>query len=95
MARLFYKTVLNPDKVPYWLLSLNFDIMNEFSLYELSGTPEEFDLVHRTIKCIIRELVLKKKILRSIVEAELRTDDGKTVIHIFRNKEIVETFFIE
>lgn len=37
----------------------------------------------------------KGDIRRSFVETELRQDEGRTVIHIFRNHIIVQTYYIE
>lgn len=40
-------------------------------------------------------LMEKGDIRRSFVETELRQDEGRTVIHIFRNHIIVQTYYIE
>ena len=43
----------------------------------------------------IRSLMGKGDIRRSFVETELRQDEDRTVIHIFRNHMIVQTYYIE
>ncbi len=43
----------------------------------------------------IRSLMEKGDIRRSFVETELRQDEGRTVIHIFRNNVVVQTYYIE
>ena len=61
----------------------------------LKGNEQDFRNLKSFIDAEIRSLMEKGDIRRSFVETELRHDEGRTVIHIFRNHMIVQTYYIE
>jgi len=86
MAKITYKSSIPNDK-PLWLLKLD--------ATELKGNEQDFRNLKSFIDAEIRSLMEKGDIRRSFVETELRHDEGRTVIHIFRNHIIVQTYYIE
>ena len=59
------------------------------------GNEQDFRNLKSFIDAEIRSLMEKGDIRRSFVETELRQDEDRTVIHIFRNHMIVQTYYIE
>ena len=93
MAKITYKSSIPNDKT-LWLLKLQMAV-SQLDATELKGNEQDFRNLKSFIDAEIRSLMEKGDIRRSFVETELRHDEGRTVIHIFRNHIIVQTYYIE
>ncbi len=93
MAKITYKSSIPNDK-PLWLLKLQLAV-SQLDAAGLKGNEQDFRNLKSFIDAEIRSLMEKGDIRRSFVETELRQDEGRTVIHIFRNHIIVQTYYIE
>lgn len=93
MVKIAYKSNIPNDK-PLWLLKLQLAV-SRLDATELKGNERDFHNLKSFIDAEIRSLMEKGDIRRSFVETELRQDEGRTVIHIFRNHMIVQTYYIE
>ena len=91
MAKITYKSSIPNDK-PLWLLKLQMAV-SQLDATELN--EQDFRNLKSFIDAEIRSLMEKGDIRRCFVETELRHDEGRTVIHIFRNHIIVQTYYIE
>ena len=93
MAKITYKSSIPNDK-PLCLLKLHI-ADRQLHATELKRNEQDFRNLKSFIDAEIRSLMEKGDIRRSFVETELRHDEGRTVIHIFRNHIIVQTYYIE
>ena len=91
MAKITYKSSIPNDK-PLWLLKLQLAV-SQLDATGLKGNEQDFRNLKSFIDAEIRSLMEKGDIRRSFVETELRHDEGKTVIHIFRNQMMVQTYY--
>lgn len=95
MAKVFYKSTIPNDK-PQWLLNVQTAVDRLARMMTLQGNERDFHNLQMFIDAEIAAQAVRGNIRRdTVVKTELRTDDGKTVIHIFRNQMIVQTYFIE
>lgn len=92
MAKITYKSSIPNDK-PLWLLKSSWPSASWMPPTE--GNEQDFRNLKSFIDAEIRSLMGKGDIRRSFVETELRQDEDRTVIHIFRNHMIVQTYYIE
>ena len=93
MAKITYKTSI-PNYKQLWLLKLQLDV-SHMDATGMKGNEQDFRNLKSFIDAEIRSLMGKGDIRRSFVETELRQDEDRTVIHIFRNHMIVQTYYIE
>lgn len=94
MAKVTYKSVIPNDK-PVWLQELDAAV-DTIAFMPLQGTEQDFRNLHMFLRAEIDKQRAKGLIRNdSKVETEIRTDEGRTVIHLFRNKVLVQTYFIE
>ena len=96
MGRLKYYSMIPNDK-PEWLLRLQMAISQRFG-----GEWEDSQYFWEDLKqFVIDELWTMldnrgcKAAIRSKVTIDLVTDEGKTVLHIKRNRIVVQTYWIE
>lgn len=95
MAKVTYKSSIPNDK-PQWLLNIQKGVSQATGMMSLQGDERDWKNLKSFIDASIRAEQERGNILRGTsVKTELRTDDGKTVIHIFRNQMIVQTYYIE
>lgn len=94
MARIYYKSVIPNDK-PLWLLKLQLSVSRALEFAELNGDERDFRNLKAFIDAEIKSMMQKREIHRSVVETNIVTDSGRTVLNIFRNSNLIQTYFIE
>lgn len=94
MAGIYYKSVIPNDK-PLWLLRLQLSLSRALEFVELNGDERDFRNLKAFIDAEIRSMVQKREIYRSVVETNIVTDSGRTVLNIFRNGNLIQSYFIE
>lgn len=95
MAKVTYKSVIPNDK-PQWLLNVEAAVERLARMMTLQGNDRDWHNLQMFIDAEIGAQAVRGNIRRDTsVKTELRTDEGKTVIHLFRNQMIIETFYIE
>lgn len=94
MAKVYYKSVIPNDK-PLWLLKLQLSVSQALEFAELNGDERDFRNLKTFIDAEIRSMVQKREIHRSVVETNIVTDSGRTVLNIFRNGNLIQSYFIE
>lgn len=95
MATVHYKSVIPNDK-PQWLLNVQSAVSQVLDGVELQNNERTY----RNLKVFIDAKVQAERERGNLhhgtsVKTEIRTDEGKTVIHLFRNQMIVQTYYIE
>lgn len=94
MGQLRYYSMTPNDK-PEWLLRLQLDISIEYAQREMKDTQENWEELKGYTDELIHQMYARRDIhIRSEVHTELRTDEGKTVLHILRNRKIIQTYYI-
>lgn len=90
MKKLKYKSII-PNTKPNWLLKLQMDVAEENTYHPFP------DLVSLKVFLDdrIHSLIENKEIRRSFVETEVRADNGKTTLLIFRNRINIQTYYFE
>lgn len=94
MGKLRYKSAI-PHNKPMWLLKLQFLISQEYDDAELENSAVGLEKIDAFIRKSIHGLVDSRDIRRSVVETEVRSDDGRTVLFIFRNGRLLQTYYIQ
>ena len=94
MAGIYYKSVIPNDK-PLWLLKLQLSVSQALEFAELNGDERDFRNLKAFIDAEIKSMMQKREIHRSVVETNIVTDSGRTVLNIFRNGNLIQTYFIE
>jgi hypothetical protein len=94
MGKLRYKSVI-PHNKPMWLLKLQFLISQEYDDVELENNAVELEKIDSFIRKSIHSLIDSRDVCRSVVETEVRSDDGRTVLFIFRNGRLLQTYYIQ
>lgn len=90
MAKLRYKSII-PNSKPYWLLKLQMDVSEQNNYLPFT----DLETLKSFIEDRIRSLIEDKTICRSLVETEVREDNGKATLIIFRNRIDVQTYYFE
>lgn len=95
MAKVHYKSTIPNDK-PQWLFNLQSVVSRVLDGVELQNNERTY----RNLKMFIDAKVQAERERGNLqkgtaVKTEIRTDEGKTVIHLFRNQVIVQTYYIE
>lgn len=94
MATITYKSVIPNDK-PRWLEELDASVDTIASI-QVRGTEQDFCNLNMFLRAEINWLYSNGQIRNdSKIETEIRTDSGRTVLMLFRNKVLVQTYFIE
>lgn len=94
MAKIYYKSIIPNDK-PEWLLNVQKAVENATGRMSLQGSERDFMNLQAFINAEIAAQRSRGNIRAEKVETELRTDEGRTVIHIYRNHQLVQTYYIE
>lgn len=94
MAKVFYKSVIPNDK-PQWLLNVQAAVSQTLDGVQLQGDERDFKNLKSYIDAKIQSERERGNLIRSDVTTDLLTDSGRTVIRIFRNRDLVQTYFIE
>lgn len=85
-----------PSDKPEWLLRLQLDISIEYAQREIEDTQENWEELKGYADALIHQMYARRDIqIRSEVRTEIRTDEGKTVLDIFRNRKVIQTYYIE
>lgn len=94
MATITYKSVIPNDK-PQWLQELDVSV-DTIAFIQVKGTEQDFRNLNMFLRAEIDRQYIKGRIRNdSKIETEIRTDSGRTVIHLFRNRMLLQTYFIE
>lgn len=95
MGHLRYNSMIQSDK-PEWLLRLQFEVSQHYTLRGIEDTPEEWLALQDFVDAFIRSLYIRRDIMvKSEVAADLQTEDGKTQLLIKRNGKTVQAYYIE
>lgn len=90
MKKLKYKSII-PNSKPNWLLRLQMEVAEENTYHPFP----DLESLKSFIDARIQSFIMDKTIRRSFVETEVRTDNGKTTLIIFRNRIDVQTYYFE
>ena len=94
MAKVFYKSNIPNDK-PLWLLNVQLAVSQALEFTELRGDERDFRNLKSFIDAEIQSQRSRGNLIRSDVTTDMLTDGGRTVIRIFRNRDLIQTYFIE
>lgn len=87
---------MTPKDKPEWLLRLQFEVSQHYTLRGIEDTPEEWLALQDFVDAFIRSLYIRRDIMvKSEVAADLQTEDGKTQLLIKRNGKPVQAYYIE
>ena len=87
---------MTPNDKPEWLLRLQMEISQHYSLQRMEDTMENWNKLKDYVDAKILELYNRKDVMvRSQIESALITDEGKTVLHIERNRKVVLTYYLQ
>ena len=87
---------MTPNDKPEWLLRLQMEISQHYSLQGMEDTMENWNKLKDYVDAKILELYNRKDVMvRSQIESALITDEGKTVLHIERNRKVVQTYYLQ
>ncbi|SES88675.1 hypothetical protein [Prevotella sp. kh1p2] len=94
MGKLRYRSMIPNDK-PEWLLRLQLEISQAYSIRGMEDTPEDWQWLKDLVNANIMEFYNRRDItVMSEIETAVVTDEGKTVLQIKRNKKVVQTYSI-
>ena len=95
MRKLRYYSMIPNDK-PEWLLRLQMEISQHYSLQGMEDTMENWIKLKDYVDAKILELYNRKDVMvRSQIESALITDEGITVLDVLRNRRPVLTYKIK
>lgn len=94
MAQVKYSSIIPNDK-PAWLLNVQKAVELATGRMSLQGTERDFTNLQAFINAEIAAQRSRGNIRIEKVETELRTDEGRTVLHIYRSHQLVQTYYIE
>lgn len=94
MAQIKYSSIIPNDK-PQWLLNVQAVVKEVLDDVELQGNERDFKNLKSFVDAKIQAERERGTVFRSTVTTEIRTDEGRTVLHIYRNYELVQTYYIE
>lgn len=94
MAKVFYKSSIPNDK-PQWLLNVQAAVSQTLDGVQLQGNERDFKNLKSFIDAKIQSERERGNLIRSEATTDLLTDEGRTVIRIFRNRSLIQTYFIE
>ena len=94
MARVFCKSTIPNDK-PQWLLNIQAAVIQATGCMMLEGNERDFRNLKSFIDGAIQSQRSRGILSRSDVTTDLLTDEGRTVIRIFRNRDLIEIYYIE
>ena len=95
MGKLKYYSMTPNDK-PEWLLRLQFEVSQHYTLRGIDNTPEEWMDLLDFIDAFIQTLYTRRDIMvRSDVTADLLTEDGETRLIVKRNGKPLQVYYIQ
>ena len=94
MAKVKYTSIIPNDK-PQWLLAVQASVEAATGRMTLQGSERDFTHLQAFINAEIAAQRSRGGIRAEKVNTEIRTDEGRTVIHIYRNYQLVQTYYIE
>ena len=95
MRKLRYYSMIPNDK-PEWLLRLQMDISQHYSLQGMEDTKEDWERLKAYVDAWMLELYnLRGLKVRSNIESALVIDNGKTVLHIIRNNKAIQIYYLQ
>ncbi|WP_291536829.1 hypothetical protein [Bacteroides sp.] len=94
MAQIKYSSIIPNDK-PQWLLNVQAVVKEVLDDVELQGNERDFKNLKSFVDAKIQAERERGTVFRSTVTTEIRTDEGRTVLHIYRNYQLVQTYYIE
>ena len=92
--RIAYKSMI-PNKKPQWLLNVQRAVSDVGDMMVLEGSERDYGNLKSFLDAAIESQRARGNIRAEKVTTEVRTDEGRTVIHVWRNNDIVQTYFIE
>lgn len=94
MAQIKYSSIIPNDK-PGWLLNVQKAVENATGHMSLQGNERDFTNLQAFVNAEIAAQRSRGNIRADSVKTEIRTDEGRTVLHIYRNCQLVQTYYIE
>ena len=94
MAQIKYSSIIPNDK-PTWLLRVQQSVVLVTGNMTLQGSERDFMNLQAFINAEIAAQRSRGNIRAEKVDTEIRTDEGRTVLHIYRNQMLVQTYYIE
>lgn len=91
--KVYHKSVRPNDK-PEWLLNVQLAVDGLAGVMTLQGDDRDFHNLKAFIDAEIEVQRSRGNIRAGRVETELRTDDGRTVIMVFRDGSLLQTYYI-
>lgn len=91
--KVYHKSVRPNDK-PEWLLNVRLAVDGLAGVMTLQGDDRDFHNLKAFIDAEIEVQRSRGNIRAGRVETELRTDDGRTVIMVFRDGSLLQTYYI-
>ena len=94
MAQVRYSSIIPNDK-PQWLLNVQQSVSLATGHMTFQGNERDFTNLQAFINAEIGAQRSRGNIRADSVKTEIRTDEGRTVLHIYRNCQLVQTYYIE
>lgn len=94
MAQIKYSSIIPNDK-PQWLLNVQQSVAAATGRMILQGGERDFQNLQAFVNAEIAAQRSLGNIRAEKVKTEIRTDEGRTVLHIYRNYQLVQTYYIE
>ena len=94
MAQIRYSSIIPNDK-PQWLLMVQQSVAAATGRMNLQGSERDFQNLQAFVNAEIAAQRSLGNIRAEKVKTEIRTDEGRTVLHIYRNYQLVQTYYIE
>lgn len=94
MAQIKYSSIIPNDK-PQWLLNVQQSVAAATGRMNLQGSGRDFQNLQAFVNAEIAAQRSLGNIRAEKVKTEIRTDEGRTVLHIYRNYQLVQTYYIE
>lgn len=94
MAHIKYTSIIPNDK-PRWLLHVQQSVALATGNMVFQGRERDFVNLKLFVDAEIEAQYSRGNIRADMVKTEIRTDEGRTVLHIYRNQMLVQTYYIE
>lgn len=94
MAKVFYKSLI-PNDEPQWLLNVQQAVKEVTGVMHMRGDERDWKNLKSFIDRAIEAQHSRGIMQEENVRTELRTDNGRTALIIFRNYQIMQTYYIE
>jgi hypothetical protein len=95
MKKLRYYSII-PNNKPEWLLRLQMDISRYYGLGLMEDTEENWKRLKAYVDARMLDLHCARGVkIRSSIGSRLVTDNGRTVLHIRRNREVIQIYYLQ